>query len=82
MKDYKNIVIGILVILLVASTCIAVHYVSLYLDRENTIETKNIRIQDLETELYNCKMARDETYELFLNCVYPNGVPDYKPTYE
>lgn len=78
-KDYFLIglsIIGVILIILV------VHYRNAYVDALDTIDIKNNRIQELLTDNYNCKMAQDETYELFLNCVYPDGIPEYEPTYE
>lgn len=75
----------ILTILLFISICNSIIFLIKIKDLNNTIDIKNQRIQYFQNELHekniqlhNTKMAYDEYYELFLSCVYPNGMPNYE----
>lgn len=77
--DWAVIALTVIQIILLI---MVLHYRNAYVDALDTIEIKNNRIQELLTDNYNCKMAQDETYELFMSCVYPDGIPEYEPSYE
>lgn len=75
-------VAAIMVIIIIVLTIAVTHLYNENKDLQDTIDIKNNRIKELlnnkfndEHSLYTCKMARDENYELFMSCVYPDGNP-------
>ena len=68
----------VLFILLLVSLGGCIHFYHKCSVLQNKIESKDEKIQSLIVESNNHKMAEDEFYELFLNCVYPDGVPNYE----
>lgn len=73
MKKYVSFILAGLLLLSVIANIFLYRDLK---DREDTIEIKNQRIQELKVSAYNYKMAEEEAYELFLNCVYPDGIPE------
>lgn len=81
-SSYTHGIIVILIILLISAILVSIYFYNKSKDLQDTVNIKNNRIQELlntvheqDYGLYTCKMARDETYELFMSCVYPDGRP-------
>lgn len=82
MKLYKYIITILAVLLsiaIISVICLA-HNNN---DLKDTIDIKNNRIHELQQMVYDrnyslfiCEMDKDENYELFMSCVYPDGFPE------
>lgn len=69
MSDIVKGTLTIMIVALLLLIAFTFHFYNECKDLEDTIEIKNNKIQELEIELNNSKMAQDEYFELFSDCL-------------
>lgn len=72
-KKLICIVYFIVLIVCLVIICLLVNTIN---KKDEEIQNYQIELNDRDWQLYIEEMKADEAYELFMSCVYPNGIPE------
>ncbi len=77
MTDKKTILIIYIIVFIICiiTICSLIHTINV---KDEEIEQYQLELNDKEWELYIKDMAYNEYHDLFLSCVYPDGMPEYE----
>lgn len=72
-KKLICIIYSIVLIVCLVIICLLVNTID---KKDEEIQNYQIELNDRDWQLEIEKMKVDEAYELFMSCVYPNGIPE------